>query len=138
MVQGFLSVAQYSSPSGGCGHWAFWLTITDAKSPAAAKSIIFQLIGPGPGEFEFEVRSDMDPARSRRFIKAVAVCAYDSQAAIDRVAALLRAQKLSDGLQWTCQDWIMEALETLNAEEELGDYEYAEVRETLQHDYAHF
>lgn len=44
----------------------------------------------------------------------------------------------NDQLQWSCQDWIMEALESLNVEGEVGDYEYGEAKETLEADYSHF
>lgn len=41
----------------------------------------------------------------------------------------------NDVLGWSCQDWVLEALEDLNVNEILGDYEYNEAKERLERRY---
>ncbi|KAF7796765.1 hypothetical protein EIP86_007948 [Pleurotus ostreatoroseus] len=136
MVSASLSVAQYRSPAGGCGHWAFALTV---KTDQDTEITILQITNTRTGLFEFKELTDVKPASSDRYIRSVQITDIDSKASIENVKKLIRGQTIhNDKAQWSCQDWVIECLDTLHEEDELDDYQYGEVKEILENDYRHF
>ncbi|OBZ65662.1 hypothetical protein A0H81_14362 [Grifola frondosa] len=91
MVYATLSVVQYRSPAGGCGHWAFNLVITNDDNK---ENYILQIEN-SSGEFKFEELENVDPESSTRYIRSVPISdSIDGQAAIDHVREILREQPI--------------------------------------------
>jgi len=62
----------------------------------------------------------------------------DGHQAIESVRKIVREQPILKQAQWSCQDWIIESLESLNLEGEIDDHEYEKVKDALQADYSDF
>lgn len=86
MVSATLSVAQYKSPAGGCGHWAFHLVIKDGED---TDSTILQITNTRTGEFEFNELADVDPTSSARYIRSIPVTEIDSRSSIESVKKVM-------------------------------------------------
>ena len=87
-----------------------------------------------PGELELDVRAG-DPDNLRRLKVRVHISEFDDLEGVKRV---LGAQETrNDVADWTCQDWVVEALESLHEEGLLDDFEYAEGKDTLIDQYYH-
>jgi hypothetical protein len=135
LVPTTLTVVQYKSLVGGYGRWAFCLVVKEGNETI---NYILQVISPS-GPFEYEERVNVDPTSSARYIRSVPVIDNISgQITIAHVKELISKQEIKDAVQWSCQDWILEALETLNLEEEIDNYTYAQIKEQLEMDYMHF
>lgn len=132
MVYGSLYVAEYRPKGGNVRHWALYLEVHDR---GAVHRNIYQVVGPAK-DFEFSMVQDIAPAQSSRFIKNVHVSDFEDRAAIKSVREILSNQAIrNDIATWSCQDWVMEALETLDDEMLLDEYSYAEARAILGNDY---
>jgi Family of unknown function (DUF6540) len=131
MVKGSLYVAEYRPTGGNVRHWALYLEIHDS---GAVYRNIYQVVGPAK-EFQLSIVPDVTPAQSRRFIKNVHVADFEDRGTIQSVREILRDQAIrNDIATWSCQDWVLEALETLSEEELLDEYSYIDARAILDHD----
>ncbi|KDQ54020.1 hypothetical protein JAAARDRAFT_209511 [Jaapia argillacea MUCL 33604] len=86
-----------------------------------------------PTEFHLDVANDVDPRRSRRFIKNTLV-AEINEGCLDDVHTMIRDQPIRNNITtWSCQDFVMEAIESLHDADllEVSDGEYEEVMNEL-------
>jgi len=101
-------------------HWAINLR-------AAGSDLIYQANG-DEGKLDLDIRK-ANPKNSSRFRKEIKVSDIDDEVEVKRI---LEGQPMNnDVASWNCQDWVMEALEALNDEMLLGDYQYNEAKDTL-------
>jgi hypothetical protein len=132
MVNGALYVAEYRPQGGNVRHWALYLEVHDGGS---VHRNIYQVVGPAKG-FEHSMVPDVAPAQSGRFVKNIHVSDLDDRDTIQSVREILGNQAVrNDIATWSCQDWVMEALETLSEEQLLDEFSYADARATLDNDY---
>lgn len=136
MVSATLSVVQHKAIGGGCGHWAFHLLVKDGDKKT---DYILQIVNKDSPSFRYEELEGVDPQASSKFIRPLLVIdSINGQENINSVKAIIAKQEIKEVAQWSCQDWVLEALESLNLEQELDDFTYGELKDTLEDDYQHF
>ncbi|EPT01880.1 hypothetical protein FOMPIDRAFT_116431 [Fomitopsis schrenkii] len=133
MVHAELSVVRYKPAAHSKAHWALHLRIIDTDK---TRHLIYQANGEA-GNLHLDV-VEADPVKSRRFLEQIDICNIDTASDITDVERHLRRQPVRNEISsWTCQDWVMESLETLNEESLLDEYQYHEAKqrlETVYHD----
>lgn len=121
-----LSVAQYLPKNGNVRHWALYL-----ETPS--ESLVYQ-IGGVPNDYHYDHRENVHPHDSVRFSALVFVSEIESKD-VEPVKILAFYPIITNVVTWSCQDWVLEALEALNDEEYLLSENYADVKERLLEDY---
>jgi len=129
MVHAELSVVRYRPLAHSKAHWALHLHIVGGDE--SKQHFIYQANGE-PGALALDV-VEANPMQSQRFREEIFVCEIDGERAIAEVKECLRRQPMRNAIAtWTCQDWVMESLETLNDEMLVDEYQYAEAKEKLE------
>ncbi|TFY82321.1 hypothetical protein EWM64_g1693 [Hericium alpestre] len=123
-----LSVITYTPSAHSMAHWAIYLRIVEGNE---IQHLIYQANG-DEGELELDIR-EADPKASSRFRGLINVSDIDDQDTIAQVKETLERQPMQNTIpSWNCQDWVMEALEALNDEMLLDEYQYQEAKDTLE------
>jgi hypothetical protein len=87
------------------------------------------------GDFVYGHRENVSPQDSSRFIKLVFVSEIDSKD-IAAVKSILESYPINtDVATWSCQDWVLEALEALHDDEYIDASTYYDVKADLLEDY---
>ncbi|KAF9793249.1 hypothetical protein BJ322DRAFT_1207633 [Thelephora terrestris] len=115
-----LYVATYAPRHGSMSHWAIYLRVipTGAHSDDEdeCQHLIYQANGP-ENELELDV-SAANPRKSRRSRELIFVSNIDSTRDIEEIKTKLTEQPMMNHIAaWSCQDWVMESLDTLEEEE---------------------
>lgn len=122
-----LSVAHYLPIDGNVRHWALYL-----KTPS--EDLIYQVTGAATA-FEYGDREGIVPQDSARFVELVLVSEIDSKA-VEAVKEILATHPIDNGVAtWSCQDWVLEAIEALHEEDLLEESVYEDVRDQLMEAY---
>ena len=126
-----LYVVTYTPLAHSMSHWAIYLRIiptdVDPDDDGGCQHFIYQANGP-EGNLALNV-AEANPRHSRRCREVIMVSSIDD---IEEVKTKLREQPMSNEVaSWSCQDWVMEALETLDDEELLDSSTYAEAKTRL-------
>jgi hypothetical protein len=122
---GQLSVEIYAprANEGNVPHWSLFV-----ENANDGRGIIRDVIGEPLG-FRFRAADNILPESSGQHTRSIPVAEIDD---VDYFDQTVRATAIQNDVQgWSCQDWILEALEDLNVNEILGDYEYNEAKERL-------
>jgi len=88
-------------------------------------------------DFTCSVTVGAIPRNSSRYVESVEVAEINSDdvADLDRI---IRATPVQNDVQgWCCQDYVLEALETLNQEQIVEDEEYERARRRLLRKFNH-
>ncbi|EIN03905.1 kinase-like protein [Punctularia strigosozonata HHB-11173 SS5] len=121
-----LAVAIYRPQENSKSHWALWLSVT---TDGVVEDIIYHAAGE-PGALALEIRHH-NPRQSRRISQIIYVSDLDSERDIQEVRDIMDSQPLLNDIPvWGCQDWVMEALDTMD-EEEVLDTTWPEAKEQL-------
>jgi hypothetical protein len=121
-----LEVATYKPQNGNVSHWT--LVLTDESEITT----LYEVIG-APTEFRRNTMHSKDPKSSSRFTGLVWVSHVDD---IVEAKRILEQQPIrNDIATWSCQDFVLEALEALSNELLIEDYDYQAARERLEHMY---
>lgn len=116
-----LSVVIYIPGLSSMAHWAIYLRI--GADGTDFQHMIYQAVGEA-GELEFNVL-EADPKASARFKSEVEVSYIYGKHSIKEVQKVLEAQAMQNEMaNWNCQDWVMEALETLHEDDLVDQYDY--------------
>jgi len=122
-----LSVAQYLPESGNVRHWALYLEI-----PGGSR--IYQIIG-SPTAFTYGHRKNVDPQHSSRFVESIFVSEIHPSNIKDIKNILKTFPIQNDIATFSCQDWVLEALEALKDEDLLDESSFYSAQEELQAKY---
>jgi hypothetical protein len=99
------------------------------KNASGGRGIIRDVVGEPLG-FRLRAADNILPVHSGQRAKSISVAVTDDVDYIDQAIGATGIH--NDVLGWSCQDWVLEALEDLNVNEILGDYEYNEAKEGLE------
>lgn len=128
MVSAALSVIRYRPSTHSKAHWALCLLISDSW---VEHQILYQANSEA-GNLQLDI-VEADPKNSRRFLEQIHICYIDGTRDIADVERHLKRQPMHNEISsWTCQDWVMESLETLNDEDLLEEYQYNEAKQRLE------
>lgn len=123
---GCLDVAISKSIDGrGMNHWAIHLFTEDSNGT------IFEAAG-DPEAYYFNIIADYDPRKTAGHWRSIAI--YDGLTKEDMIEVdrILKTMPVdNESYHFNCQIWVFEALEKLNDEELIPEYEYAEGYEAL-------
>jgi hypothetical protein len=109
---------------GNVRHWALYLQTSSG-------SWIYQVTGE-PTAFTYGHREGVDPANSSRFVESIFVSEID-RGDVDAVKKILKNFPVqNDVATWSCQDWVLEALEALKDEELVDESTFFSAQEELQ------
>jgi hypothetical protein len=128
---GPLSVEIYAPvpEEGNVPHWSLFV-----QNGSDGRGISRDVVG-NPLGFRFRAADNVRPDHSGRHTLSIPVGDIDDVDYFDQIA---RATPIQNDVQgWTCQDWVLEALQNLNLNDILGDYEHDEARERLLRRYYH-
>jgi hypothetical protein len=128
---GPLSVEIYAPrlDEGNVPHWSLFV-----ENGSNGRGIIRDVVGPPLG-FQFRAVDNVVPEHSDRHIRSIRVADIDDVEYFDQTVRDTAIQNDVQG--WSCQDWVLEALEDLNVNQILDDYDYAEARAALELRYDH-
>ena len=120
-VEGNLSVALYRPKWGNLRHWALYLD-TD--------NWIYEVTGE-PMHFTAEAKDGVIPTKSGSWVESIHVAKIQpvDMAELHRIITETPVQNDVQG--WCCQDYVMEALESLNAEQIVDDEDFEKVKKLL-------
>ena len=123
---GCLDVAISKSIDGrGMNHWAIHLF------PEDSHGTVYEAAG-DPEAYYFNSIADYDPRETPGHWRSIAVYDGFTEEEMIQVDRVLRTVPVdNESYNFNCQVWVFEALERLNEEELIPDYEYAEGYETL-------
>ena len=128
MVHAELSVVRYKPAAHSKAHWALHLRIVDGGE---TRHLLYQANGEA-GNLHLDV-VEADPLKSQRFLEQIDICDIDGTSDIAEVESHLKKQPMRNEISsWTCQDWVMESLETLSEESLLNEYQYHEAKQKLE------
>lgn len=86
-----------------------------------------------PKNFKRDVREGVEPDKSARYRKLVHVSDIDDKDTVNEVCKIISTQIVrNDVSTWSCQDFVLEALEKLDEECLLDEYQYSEAKEILE------
>ena len=102
-----LYIAMYSPIDGNYGHWALYLE-NDGES------IIFEVVGEH-GTFRANSLA-VNPENSNRHIRNIPVGTVNKQDIPDLVKVMENMKIDNETTEWNCQDYVLEALESLYEE----------------------
>lgn len=129
MFSATLNVAMYRPAGGNVGHWALYLRIFYGND---IKHLIYQVNGE-PKNFMRDVREGVEPDKSARYRKLVHVSDIDDKDTVNEVCKIISTQIVrNDVSTWSCQDFVLEALEKLDEECLLDEYQYSEAKEIME------
>lgn len=114
----------YRATHGNYDHWALFLKCQEER-------IIFEVTGQHPDFTRNTIQSE--PGRSQRHKKSVLV-AEIRKSDVTELKKLMKDQKVdNDTMDWNCQDFVLEALDTLREECIIDDDDqtYEEARQQL-------
>ncbi|KAF8055451.1 hypothetical protein FPV67DRAFT_1542040 [Lyophyllum atratum] len=118
-----LSVAKYRPVDGNVHHWALYL-----RTPY--ENLIYQVVG-RPTEFRYGHREGVSPQASERFVDLVFVSEIDRNN-VQEVKEILENFPISNDVgTWSCQDWVIEALQELSSQDLVDEAIFYDVQESL-------
>ena len=128
---GPLSVEIYAprSDEGNVPHWSLFV-----ENGNDGRGICRDVVG-NPLGFQFRAADNVRPDHSGQHTLSIPVGEINDVEYFDQIARATPIQ--NDVLGWSCQDWVLEALENLNLNDILGDYEYGEAKERLLRRFNH-
>jgi hypothetical protein len=125
-MSSILSVAIYRPLAGNVKHWSLWLEEVDTDT-----STMYEVVGE-PTSFRRNTLHDRRPESTTRFVRLIHVCEFDGAAATADAKQKLEDQEIhNDVAHWSCQDFVLEALEGLHDEELIQDADYYEAKDEL-------
>ena len=128
MVHVELSVIRYKPAVHSKAHWALHLHVVNGSE---ARDVIYQANGEA-GNLHLDV-VEADPMKSLRFLEKIDICDIDGAQDLADMERYLQKQPMRNEISsWTCQDWVMESLETLSEESLLDEYQYHEAKQRLE------
>jgi hypothetical protein len=121
----FVEVILYKAPEQEFRHWALHF------DGPGKKHTVYQVNG-AQGSFAFQKKElKNDPNKSKKF--------HDSVAVSDALDDVKAAEKVMEGVvvdnvtsHWNCQDWVMDALESLKDEDLIPEHDYDQAVEALK------
>jgi hypothetical protein len=106
-------------------HWSLHLFAEDTNGT------VYQAAG-DPEAYYFNIITEHDPREDPIHLRSIAVYDGFSQTEMKEVDRVLRIVPVdNESYNFNCQVWVFDALEKLNDEELIPDYDYAEVYEKL-------
>jgi hypothetical protein len=123
---GCLDVALCKSIDGrGMNHWSLHLFHENTKGT------VYEAAG-DPEAYYFNVIAKHDPRKDPIHLRSIEVYDGFSDGEMKDVDRILRTVPVdNESYNFNCQVWVFDALEKLNEEELIPDYEYAEIYEKL-------
>ena len=116
-----LSVAVYRPEEGNLHHWALHLE---------PYNCLYEVIGEAMA-FTADVKYDVIPSSSGRFVESVPVAKINQTDTAELHRIITETPVQNDVQGWSCQDYVIEALELLNGEQIVDDEDYEKARRRL-------